>query len=224
VSAVAGLKNESEKTPEASEEDEESSQAEEDDVFEKSHSLASSGQAIYKEVNLSLKFSNKPTSDVQETRREDFPRRTSSAVEEPRIIPSSARSLSQSQLLDSLKPSQIQMSHHRIQELLQPERIEEREDSPVKPFTYKVMQESPLKPTSSAALMNDDLKSLQQKILNLEAKLQLQPQHSSDVREGSSSSLKPSELKLSPKQTQNVHFDLGAFHAFTDPKYQESEQ
>lgn len=52
--------------------------------------LSNSGQAIYKEVSLSLKFSNKITSDSgsqhQATRKMD------SQVQEPKIIPSSASS------------------------------------------------------------------------------------------------------------------------------------
>jgi hypothetical protein len=48
--------------------------------------LSNSGQAIYKEVNLSLRYSNKggTTSDSMQTRKIE------SRVEEPKIIPSKA--------------------------------------------------------------------------------------------------------------------------------------
>lgn len=44
--------------------------------------LSNSGHAIYKEVNLSLKFSNKNTSEILTSRKVD------TQVEEPKIMPS----------------------------------------------------------------------------------------------------------------------------------------
>lgn len=64
--------------------------------------LSNSGRAIYKEV--SLKFSNKPTSDLGSSRRQE------TTVDEPKILPS-ARSNS---LLDDVPSAILERSHNRI--------------------------------------------------------------------------------------------------------------
>ena len=108
--------------------------------------LSNSGRAIYKEV--SLKFSNKPTSDLGSSRRQE------TTVDEPKILPSH-RSNS---LLDDMPSQILERSHKRIQEL-----------SNLIPA--KTVDVSPPKTDTQQVTMETDLRSLQQKITDLESKL-----------------------------------------------------
>jgi hypothetical protein len=55
-------------------------------------SLSNSGQAVYKEVNLSGKFSNKPTSEILSTRKEELYK---CSIEDPKIILNTTSELDQ---------------------------------------------------------------------------------------------------------------------------------
>ena len=128
-----------------------------DDYYETSQqqiletsSLSNSGQAIYKEVNLSLKFSNRATSDAQTSRKVD------QQVQEPKILPSARSNTSK----DCDQPSAIlERSYNRIREL----------------SSLLPAKTNDLSPKESAKFqqtnMESDLKSLQQKIMDLESKL-----------------------------------------------------
>jgi hypothetical protein len=64
--------------------------------------LSNSGRAIYKEV--SLKYSNKPTSDLGSSRRQE------TTVDEPKILPS----VHSNSLLDDMPSKILERSHQRI--------------------------------------------------------------------------------------------------------------